>query len=179
MAHPMEQFRFCPKCGSAHFAVNDGKSKRCADCGFVLYDNAAAAVACFVVRGDELLLCTRAKSPAKGTLDLPGGFADHGETAEEALAREVREELNLRVVASRYLFSLPNVYAYSGFDVHTLDLFYMAEVADFAALRCADDVAHAEFYPISRIDTRQIGLQSVRQAVEKFISEDLYRNMCL
>lgn len=175
MAHPMAQFRFCPKCGSPHFAENDNKSKRCSDCGFVLYDNAAAAVACFVVRGNELLLCKRAKNPAQGMLDLPGGFADHGESAEEALAREVYEELNLRITAAHYLFSLPNVYTYSGFDVHTLDLFYLVEVADCGSLRCADDVASARFYDIASIDTHQIGLASVRKAVEKFISESLYK----
>ena len=30
--HPLELFKYCPKCGSSHFVVNNEKSKRCADC---------------------------------------------------------------------------------------------------------------------------------------------------
>ncbi|MGG6496884.1 UNVERIFIED_CONTAM: DNA mismatch repair protein MutT, partial [Bacteroidetes bacterium 56_B9] len=35
MEHPLSQFKYCPKCGSAHFEVHNEKSKQCADCGFV------------------------------------------------------------------------------------------------------------------------------------------------
>lgn len=45
---------------------------------------------------------------------------------EEGVAREVREETGLQVVEATYLFSLPNTYLYSGFLVHTLDLFFYA-----------------------------------------------------
>ena len=46
---------------------------------------------------NELLVCRRAKDPAKGTLDLPGGFIDMNETGEEGVAREVLEETGLDV----------------------------------------------------------------------------------
>lgn len=70
-----------------------------------------------------MLVVRRAKDPAKGTLDLPGGFVDLHESAEEAVRREVKEETGLDVKSSRYLFSIPNIYLYSGFEVHTEDLF--------------------------------------------------------
>ena len=76
--HLLERFRFCPSCGSDRFLVNDFKSKRCTDCGFTYYFNAAAAVA--VIMEDEhgrILACRRAIEPAKGTLDLVGGFEVH------------------------------------------------------------------------------------------------------
>lgn len=170
--HPLASFVFCPKCGSKHFVINDFKSKRCQTCGFVYYDNAAAAVAGFIVHNDQLLLCTRAKNPAQGLLDLPGGFIDHAETAEQALAREIGEELGLTVVQAEYLFSLPNTYIYSDFAVHTLDLFFKVEVSDCAPLRCADDVAKADFYDFRQINLEQIGLNSIRRGVEKFILHD-------
>ena len=50
----------------------------------------------------ELLVVTRNRDPAKGTWDLPGGFLDPGETYEQGLRRELREELNLDIFALRY-----------------------------------------------------------------------------
>ena len=74
----------CPACGSQHFEINNVKSKKCADCGFVYYLNPSAATAAFIENEQgELLVCRRAKEPSKGTLDLPGGFAD----MEEAVPR--------------------------------------------------------------------------------------------
>ena len=43
MEHPFSQFKYCPKCGSVHFEINNEKSKRCADCEFVYYFNPSAA----------------------------------------------------------------------------------------------------------------------------------------
>ena len=84
--HPLEKFHYCPVCGSSHFEVHDFKSKQCQDCGFVYYANVCAATAAFILRTrngrEEMLAVRRAKEPAKGTLDLPGGFIDMYETAE-------------------------------------------------------------------------------------------------
>ena len=105
MSHPLDIFRHCPVCGKEGFAINNVKSKRCEDCGFVLYFNAiSATVAVIMNEKDEILVARRAKEPAKGTLDLPGGFADSMETAEEAVTREVLEESGLRVTETKYLF---------------------------------------------------------------------------
>ena len=84
--HPLELFKYCPKCGSPHFEVNNEKSKRCADCGFVYYFNSSAATVAFILNDkNELLVCRRGKEPAKGTLDLSGGFIDMYETGEEGV----------------------------------------------------------------------------------------------
>ena len=84
MKHPLAQFLYCPECGSPHFEVNNEKSKKCTDCGFVYYFNpSSATVALILNEKKELLVCRRAKEPAKGTLDLPGGFIDMNETGEE------------------------------------------------------------------------------------------------
>lgn len=129
--HPLSQFAYCPKCGSPRFGIHNGKSKQCPDCGFVYYFNPSSATVAFIVNErHELLVCRRAKDPAKGTLDLPGGFVDMYETAEEGVAREVLEETGMTVTQAQYLFSLPNLYLYSGFTVHTLDMFFRCQVKD-------------------------------------------------
>ena len=136
MEHPLSQFRYCPKCGSEHFDIHNEKSKQCKDCGFVYYFNpSSASVALILNKQNELLVCRRAKEPAKGTLDLPGGFIDMAETGEEGVAREVKEETGMTVTQAEYLFSLPNIYIYSGFPVHTLDMFFRCTVAAFQANR--------------------------------------------
>ena len=108
MEHPLSQFKHCPKCGSAHFEVNNEKSKRCCDCGFVYYFNpSSATVALIMNERNELLVCRRAKEPAKGTLDLPGGFIDMAETGEEGVAREVKEETGMEVKKAEFSFPCP------------------------------------------------------------------------
>ena len=77
MSHPLHQFTYCPKCGARTFVERNEKAKQCTTCGFVYYFNPSSAVACFIRNSKgELLLVRRAKEPAKGTLDLPGGFVD-------------------------------------------------------------------------------------------------------
>lgn len=173
--HPLELFKYCPKCGSPCFEVNNEKSKRCADCGFVYYFNSSAATVAFILNGkDELLVCRRAKDPMKGTLDLSGGFIDRFETGEEGVAREVLEETGLEVVKADYLFSLPNTYLYSDFLVHTLDQFFRCSVKSTNHVKAMDDVADSFWLPLDEINPDEFGLASVREGVKRFLKEKLY-----
>jgi ADP-ribose pyrophosphatase YjhB (NUDIX family) len=145
----------------------------CPDCGFVYYVNPSSAVAAFIVNAkDELLVCTRAFEPAKGWLDLPGGFVDYSESAEEAIRREISEELGVEVTTEKYLFSLPNEYLYKGFLVPTLDMFFACKIDDFENLRPSDDVSKAEFVPLNIINPEKFGLQSIKMAVKHFLDVD-------
>ena len=173
MTHPLEIFKFCPVCGSPRFEVNNFKSKKCQDCGFTYYANPCSATAAFIVNDrDEMLVVRRAKEPAKGTLDLPGGVVDMGETVEEGMCREITEETGLDVRDIRYLFSSPNVYQYSGMGVHTLDMDFLVPVhGDTPAIRAADDAAEAFWIPIDKVNPDDFGLTSIRQAVIRFLKE--------
>lgn len=167
--HPLEKFAYCPVCGSKHFAEHNAKSKKCDNCGFTYYQNPSAATAAFIVNSrGELLVERRGKEPAKGTLDLPGGFIDNGETAEEGVAREILEETGLRVTRAEYMFSLPNVYLYSGMNIQTLDIFFRCEVGEGEPV-AADDAAECFWLPMDDIHTEQFGLRSIRQALYLFL----------
>ena len=170
----IEKFEYCPVCGSKHFVQNSQKSKKCGSCGFELFMNPAAAVVALITDGEGRVLVERRKlEPAKGTLDLPGGFADVGETVEEAVAREVMEETGLAVEAARYLFSLPNVYRYSGLDVNTLDMFFACKVADTSRLAAGDDAAECQWIAPEDIHTEQFGLRSVRHGLQRWLADRL------
>ena len=166
-------FKYCPVCGSKQFLLNNEKSLKCVSCGFVFYVNPSSAVAAFVLnQARELLVCRRAKEPAVGTLDLPGGFVDAAETAEVAVARELKEELGAETVTLKYLFSLPNEYLYSGLTIPTLDMFYECSIADYEHIVAADDVSECFFASLTDLNPDDFGLQSIKKAVE------LYRNSC-
>lgn len=170
--HPLHQFAYCPVCGAQTFTRRNEKAKQCTTCGFVYYFNPSAAVACFIRNAKgELLLVRRAKEPAKGTLDLPGGFVDMHENAEEAARREIREETGLETGPCRYLFSLPNLYPYSGFEVHTLDLFFAFDVENFDAAAPADDAAEIVVRAPQALRPDEFGLISVRRAVARYLAE--------
>lgn len=173
--HPLHLFKFCPVCGSCHFAENDSKSRRCTDCGFVYYLNPSAATVAFITDGKGgLLVERRGREPGRGTLDLPGGFTDMGETVEQGVAREVWEETGLKVTATRYLFSYPNTYRFSGFDVPTLDFFFLCEVATLDTLKAADDAAACSFLPIEKLSVEEFGLKSIRRGLTRFLKERLW-----
>jgi ADP-ribose pyrophosphatase YjhB (NUDIX family) len=173
MIHPLEKFAYCPVCGSKHFEVHNFKSKCCRDCGFVYYANPCSATAAFIVNErKEMLVVRRGKEPAKGTLDLPGGFVDMGETVEEGMRREIKEETGLDVEDIRYLFSNPNVYEYSGMGIHTLDMDFLVPVSSEAIgqITAADDAAEALWIPISQVNPADFGLTSIRNAVIRFLA---------
>lgn len=170
--HPLALFRYCPRCGSAAFAVHDHRSKRCDDCGFVYYANASASAAAVVrnVRG-ELLLVRRAFAPHAGTRCFPGGFAEHDESLESTCLRELREETGLMGRDPFFLFSLPNLYTYSDLQIHTLDNFFSVTVDDETALFAADDAAAAEWHRISLDLLKTIALESHRSALRRLVEK--------
>jgi ADP-ribose pyrophosphatase YjhB (NUDIX family) len=179
--HPLEKFQYCPVCGSNKFEINNFKSKKCSSCGFTYYANPCSATAAIILRTvsdasgnshEEMLAVQRAKDPAKGTLDLPGGFCDMYETVEEGMRREIKEEIGLEVDEITYLFSSPNVYQYSGMGVHTLDMDFLVRLkGEIPQIHAADDATEARWIPIDEINPEEFGLTSIRNAVIRFLRE--------
>jgi len=173
--HPLEKFRFCPVCGSSKWEIHNFKSKQCGDCGFTYYGNPSAAnVALIINEKDELLVVRRKKDPAKGTLDLPGGFTDMEESGEQGVIREVLEETGLVVSRAEYLLSLPNLYEYSGMIIHTLDMFFRCHVDDYSNMHAMDDAEDARWIPISQLRPEEFGLRSIREGITRLLQEGLF-----
>ena len=172
--HPLHLFRYCPICGSDRFVINNFKSKRCEDCGFIYYFNPSSATVAVIINDKkEILVATRANEPAKGTYDLPGGFVDMDESAENAVMREVEEETGLKIQSVQYLFSIPNLYMYSGFEVETTDMFFLCKIEGNYDFTAYDDVSELRFIPISQLDPAKFGLRSIKQGIERIMKMDI------
>lgn len=118
---------YCPHCGEQTFTAGPFKPWQCSSCDFKIYPNVAAAAAVFILDNeDRILFIERGREPGKGKLGLPGGFLDAGETAEEGMIREIKEEVGLSVTDMQYLSSFPNHYHWGGIHYDTIDLFYTA-----------------------------------------------------
>lgn len=148
---------------------------RCEHCAFRYFHNVAAAVAAFIVHDGQVLLTRRAHAPAAGTLDLPGGFVDPHESLEQALARELDEELGfvLPGKGARYLFSLPNLYEFAAVTYATSDSFFRIDCATRPVLLARDDVEEVMWVNLSEVEPRAVGLRSARAAVVRFVDEAL------
>ncbi len=164
-------FLYCPKCSARALRPGLPHGYHCDVCDFTFYLNVAAAVVAIIIDDkNRLLVATRAKEPAKGTLDLPGGFADPDETGEESVRREVREELNLEIVETNYLFSIPNEYPYGGVLYHTLDMVYLCKVKDYAGMKASDEIATLQWVGIGELEPEQFGLKSIRGIINRLIA---------
>jgi mutator protein MutT len=165
-------FRYCPKCGAAALQMVGSKLLRCGTCGFEFYLNAAAAVAGLIVDSQgRLLITVRGKEPGKGKWDLPGGFVDPGESAEEALRREVREEVGLEVTAVQYLGSYPNTYEYKGVRYATMDMGFVCQVGDISQATAREsDIESILFKSPRQIDLGRFAFHSLARLVERYLA---------
>lgn len=172
ITHPFNALNFCPKCGSHKFHQLGDKSLKCDQCGFHFFVNSAAAVAALVTdEKNRLLLTTRAVEPDSGKLDLPGGFIDPGETAEDAVKRELEEELSMKVKSLKYIGSAPNEYIFSGYSVFTLDMAFRVVPKSVSGLSAMDDILDYRFYAEDEIDYTQIPAPSIKSFVKQYFSK--------
>jgi ADP-ribose pyrophosphatase YjhB (NUDIX family) len=159
----------------------ENKKFVCPDCGFVYYHNTAAATGCIIsvpdtsnaggVAGERIMLLVRGKEPAKGKLDLPGGFVDPGEGAFEGLRRELREEIGWVPpdAAPFTLFaSFPNIYPYRNIVYNTCDLFFTIDAPDLTeadlALEAAE-IGGVQFIKPADINLDDLAFESTKRAI--------------
>lgn len=163
---PSEIFRFCPKCGSRSFRPDTEKSLKCGSCGFRYFINMSASVAAVIRnQNNEVLFTVRKHNPAAGMLDLPGGFVDLGETAEKAIIREIKEELNLDITRMEFAGTFTNKYIYGEIEYQTLDLVFNCNIDSFTDIQVADDVSGYIFRDLETVKAEEIGLESIWKVV--------------
>lgn len=97
--------KYCGVCG-APMKLHTEISKRCTECGKEVWPQLATAIIVLIHRGEEVLL-VHARNFRGDFYGLVAGFVETGESLEEAVVREVREETSLEISNLRYFGSQP------------------------------------------------------------------------
>lgn len=131
-------FKFCSNCGVPDPAPKSDREFICSACGFRHFITPIPAACALILDAqDRILIIRRAHEPGFGKLGLPGGVIEPGETGEMGAARETREEVGLDIPPDAFkpLGTLTNTYHFQDFPWPTIDLFYVARIPDFDAVR--------------------------------------------
>lgn len=99
--------RFCGRCGTPTEPAPGERARTCPACGLLAFPRLAPAVIMMVERDDGRALLARNANFPTGMFSCLAGFVEPGETLEEAVAREVREEVGLTVGGFDYRGSQP------------------------------------------------------------------------
>lgn len=148
------EMNFCRRCGAPLEAADTtGQQYGCSN-GHPIHRNPIIGVGVFFVSPDntKVLLSTRGREPRKGMLDALGGFVEVGETLEEAVQRELHEEVNLTPEdygPITYLTSGYDVYPYKGENIQYVAPLYWTRLRRDIPLHAADDVASADWYNLT------------------------------
>ena len=114
----------CPRCGAATQPQQGGWIRRCPADGSEHYPRTDPAVIMAVIDDDDRLLLARGPQWAERRYSVLAGFVEPGESLEAAVAREVREEVGVRVAGVRFLGNQPWPFPSSlmiGFTARALD----------------------------------------------------------
>jgi ADP-ribose pyrophosphatase YjhB (NUDIX family) len=170
-------WNYCPSCGSPKIQFDKSHKFFCPACGFVYYHNTAAATGCVIRSKKGILLLVRGKEPAKGKLDLPGGFVDPGEGALDGLCRELQEEIGWTPPgkpAFTLFASFPNTYPYKNIVYNTCDMFFSLEAPDLTENDLqleAGEVGGCRFVRPADISMEDLAFDSTRRAMQAYLSE--------
>ena len=147
LVHWHRTHRFCGACGTPTTSVRGGHVRRCSDtaCAREHFPRTDPAVITLVCDGDRCLLARR-RDWAPGRRSTVAGFVEPGETLEHTVAREVFEEVGVRVGEVRYRGSQPWPFPQS------LMLGFRATAASTDIAVDGDEIAEADWYTPGRIE---------------------------
>jgi ADP-ribose pyrophosphatase YjhB (NUDIX family) len=158
---------FCSNCGSDKISLKipEGDTYErfvCTSCGRIYYQNPRIIVGCLPIYNDKILLCKRAIQPQLGLWNLPAGFLENGEKAEDGAARETLEETNadVEILKLHVVFSLPKV--------NQVYLHFLARLKNdwFGPTRESLEV---RLFDLNEIPWDDIAFHSSTYAIEKYI----------
>lgn len=148
-------WKFCHLCGGKLKSLSE-HSFQCEACEQVIYRNAVATTdAAIINSSDELLVVKRGREPYLGQYDLPGGFIDIGETPEQAIVRELGEELGIKpqdITNISYLISGPTTYPWGKEVVYLQSITFLININEPVQLVANDDVTSFEWKKLTEID---------------------------
>lgn len=156
--------RYCGRCATQAERMIDERAMRCPSCGLTSYPRIAPAIIVLVRRGDEALLARNARFPLPFYSTL-AGFSEVGETLEETLVREVREEVGVTVNKPRYFGSQPWPFP------HSLMIGFFAEYERGDIVVDEKEIAHADWFRADALPTIPPPLSIARRLIDAWVAE--------
>ncbi len=163
-----EYYKFCPRCKS-ELSNDSGLYFKCPACDFYFYVNPVPCNAVILenIHG-EILLVKRKFDPKKNFWDVPGGFMKTGETVEESVQRELREELGTEAQNLQYIASYPDRYLYKNIHFYTIGMVFTGKITDTLP-EVKDDISAALFFRKNEIPYDEIAFPSVVLALKQYL----------
>jgi len=155
--------RYCGRCGTPTHNKPDERAKVCPACGLVAYPRVSPAMMALVTRGRELLLA-RSHRFVNGVYSALAGFVEPGETIEDCVRREVREEVGVEVDGITYFASQSWAFP------HSLMIAYTAEYAG-GDIRLEDaEIADARWFALDALPPLPPNVSIARRLIDATVA---------
>lgn len=160
-----DKHRFCGRCGGPMQTHSRGERARvCAPCGSSIYPRINPCVIAIITRGDELLLAQSTRF-TNGMYSALAGFMEVGESAEQTLIREVREEVGVEIGKLRYHASQSWPFSSS------LMIGFFAEYVSGEIVCQEDEIVDAQFFHYEQLPLLPPKGSIARALIDQFITE--------
>ena len=156
--------RFCGRCATPTELAPGERAMRCPSCGLLSYPRLAPAIITLVTRGEEALLGRGVLFPVPMYSCL-AGFVEPGEALEQAVAREVREEVGVTVRDIRYWGSQPWPFP------HSLMLGFRAEWDSGEIEIDPTEIVDANWYRRDDLPMIPPGISIARRLIDAWLAE--------
>ena len=161
------QNKFCGKCGKPTVLKNNERAIFCSTCQVTKYPVISPAIIVAVLRGDKILLA-RGPNWRENYFSLVAGYVDVGESIEDAVAREVKEEVGLDIKNIRYYKSQP--WPFSG----SMMIGYIADADDNQSILIDNnEIAEAAWFPRDNLPNHPNERSIAGEMIEKFVRGEL------
>lgn len=155
--------RFCGRCGTPTRDKGGERAKECPNCGYVAYPRVSPAMMVLVTRDRELLLA-RARRFPHAVYSALAGFVEVGESIEDCIHREVREEVGVEVGGLRYVASQSWPFP------HSLMIAYTAEYAGGEVHPCDDEIVDARWFALDALPQLPSPVSIARQLIDTTVA---------
>ncbi len=167
---PKEFYKFCPKCGG-DLIPGEEQLLICGKCSFRFYINPLPCNAAILENEKgEILLVKRKYDPMKGYWDWPGGFIDPGESLEDSVKREIKEELNVDIKVMGIIGVYNDRYLYQDILHYSLCAAVSAKITA-GQLKANDDIDGFEFFNKDKILKLDFAFPSIKKGIEDYFKK--------
>jgi NAD+ diphosphatase len=161
------QNKFCGKCGAQAIEKSDERAIICPSCGTTVYPKISPAIIVAIVCNDKILLAHNSNF-RDNWYSLIAGYADVGESLEETVMREVKEEVGLDVKNIRYYKSQP--WPYTG----SMMIGFFAEADDTQPISVDNiEITDAAWYTRDNLPNHPTSISIAGELIEKFETNNL------